>query len=135
MEKLALDRQKEFVVLFVVRAVLHSGAMSDIVDDAGSSCGSNPGIFIGIRDLPAELSPLFYPEWIASSCILMGLYNRCVLFLWFERWYIYWNRTAGCRVSLSFGTSASVSALCLCLGSLPLSALSVALRSGRGDSF
>jgi hypothetical protein len=63
--------------------------------DAARHCGSNPGIFVAIRDLPPDLSPL--------SCRVhpvnldMGKINQCGWFLRFERWYFYWNWTMGCR--------------------------------------
>jgi hypothetical protein len=39
--------------------------------DAAGSCGSNPHLFIAIRDIPPELSPLFTP-YIQRIWILFG---------------------------------------------------------------
>eukprot|EP00978_Attheya_sp_CCMP212_P046409 scaffold391387_cov98-Attheya_sp.AAC.1 len=40
--------------------------------DASRSSGSIPGRVFGIGRLVVELSPLFHPECITSSCILLG---------------------------------------------------------------
>eukprot|EP00978_Attheya_sp_CCMP212_P044371 scaffold308335_cov106-Attheya_sp.AAC.1 len=69
--------------------------------DAAGSCGSNPGLFkIAIRGLLPELSPLFHPLYhMHLDIVWLKSMGSC---LWFERWSIDWNGTAGNRGMYTF---------------------------------
>jgi hypothetical protein len=70
--------------------------------DAARPCGSNPGIFVAIRDLPPDLSPLLCRVHPVNLDI-DGL-SPYVSSLRFERWYFYWNWTMGCRYTVRYAT-------------------------------
>eukprot|EP00978_Attheya_sp_CCMP212_P040318 scaffold218707_cov43-Attheya_sp.AAC.2 len=68
--------------------------------DAAPSSGWNPRIiFIGIRDLPADLSPLLCQ--VHRLNLDMDGLSRYGWFLLFKRWYFSWNWMTGCRYTVS----------------------------------
>jgi hypothetical protein len=75
--------------------------------DAAHSCGSNPGLFIAIRDLDPELSLFFVPSLSHQAGKVWAQWMRLVLAV--LTMVAFWNWTAGSfMVEISYFDSMRV---------------------------